>query len=350
MHAKAALLSKTHAPLEVLTVDLEEPRDDEVLVEIVAAGVGRSDLLARDGEVPVPLPAVLGCEAAGTVLSAGPGAALVTGDHIVVTPHTAKVGLGPIGGGFRPDGTSALSRAGKPIAHGPFGQSLFATNAVVRADDCVRVPADLPWPVLAVLAGEVFAGASAVAHTLRPRPGTSIAIFGMGATGLGSLMAAKLVGCDPIVAVDIKASRLELAEAFGATTTIDPDGQEPVTAIRNMTADGAEFSVDATGLPSVARQAVGCLAQGGTCALAAMAPDAAEIALEMRVLLLGQTLCGSLVARNSLQWLLPRLINFYRRGAFPLDRLVHTYLLDDVNRALEDIVTGAAVKPVLMMR
>lgn len=365
MHVRAAVLTRANAQFEIELLDLKEPRPDEVLVEVAAAGLGHADVLAHNGEFPVPMPAILGCEGAGSIVRVGRGVGvLAPGDRVVLTQHTGGTGqanasrglssgsdiLSPGDSNLRAAGPFAFSQTGSQIARGPFGQSLFATHTLVSANNVVRVTNDLPWSVLAVLGGEVLAGAATIMETLRPRPGSSLAIYGAGATGLGALMAAKLAGCHPIIVVDFKVSRLELAEALGATMTIDPDGLEPVEAIRSTTETGVEFSLDTTGVPAVARQAVDCLAQDGICVLAAIAARDAQVSLEMNYLLGGRVVRGTLSGDGMSQALIPRLINFYQRGCFPIDRLIREYPFEDINRAVADVVTGAAVKPVLMMR
>ena len=365
MHVRAALLTRAKAPFEIETLDLEEPRADEVLVEIAAAGLGHADVLVHSGEFPVPMPAILGCEGAGSIVRVGRHVSMLApGDRVVLTQHVGNAGQANAGRGrssasdmlnagasnVRADGAFPFSRLGSQIGGGPCGQSFFATHTVVCANNVVRVTNDLPWQVLAVLGGEVLAGATTVMETLRPRPGSGLAIYGAGATGFGALMAAKLAGCHPIIVVDVKASRLELAESLGATMTIDPDGLDPVEAIRSTSDSGVEFSVDTTGVPAAARQAVDCLAQDGICVLTVMAARDAQVSLGMNYLLRGRTVRGTPSGDGMSRALILRLINFYQRGQFPVDRLIREYPIEDINRAVVDVVTGAAVKPVLMMR
>jgi aryl-alcohol dehydrogenase len=160
--------------------------------------------------------------------------------------------------GYRPDGSSPLRRDSERITGAFFGQSSFATHALATERNAIKVDNDVPFPVLASLGGDVQTGAGAVINALHPRPGSAIAIFGAGAVGLSAVMAARLTGCHPIIAVDIKASRLQLAETLGASHTVDPDGLDPVDAVRALSANGAEFSVETTGLPEVTRRAVDC--------------------------------------------------------------------------------------------
>jgi aryl-alcohol dehydrogenase len=352
----AAVVRSAREPFAMETVDLEAPRKDEILVRIAAVGLSHTDLLARDQDLPVPLPAVLGREGAGWVERVGSEVTkFARGDRVVLTfqgsepalygPDLLELNLS----GSRRDGSSPLSREGERITGAFFRQSSFASHVLATERNTVRIDEDVPFAVLAPLGGDVQTGAGAVINTLRPQPGSSIAIFGAGATGLSAVMAARLAGCHPIVAVDIKASRLQLAETIGATHTFDPDGVDPVDAIRAITANGAEFSVETTGVPGVTGQAVGCLAPGGSCALAGVAPADAKATLDLNRLRLGRTVRGCLVGDGLPALFVPRLLDLYRLQHFPIDRMMTEYRFDDINRAADDVLSGAAVKAVLIM-
>ena len=279
------------------------------------------------------------------------------GDRVILTP-AAAADNGPFGeadvldrnlSGSRSDGSSPLRCNIERVAGNFFGQSSLASHALVTERNAVKIDDDVPFPILAPLGGDVRTGAGTVINALRPRPGSAIAIFGAGAVGLSAVMAARLCGCHPIIAIDIKASRLQLAETFGATHTIDPDGLDPVDAIRAISRNGAEFSVETTGLPEVTRQAVDCLNQGGVCALAGIAASDAEATLNLNQLRVGRTVRGSLFGDSVPAFFIPRLVEFYCQGRLPADRIITEYGFDNINQAADDILSGAAVKPVLIM-
>ena len=358
MRITAAVARTARRPFSIETLDLEEPRSDEVLVRIAAAGLSHIDLLARDQDLPVPLPAVLGREGAGTVERVGAAVTrLAPGDKVVLTyaggePFSDDADADSLRlnlSGSRRDGSSPLRRNGERVAAPFFGQSSLATYALATERNAVKVDRDIPFPIIAAFGGDVQTGAGVVINTLHPRPGSAIAVFGVGAVGLSAVMAARLAGCHPIIAVDIKASRLQLAETIGATHTVDPDGLDPVEAIRGISGTGADFSVETTGLAGVTRQAVDCLKQGGVCALAGIAASSAEARLNLNRLRLGRTVCGSLFGDSLPAAFIPRLVEFYRQGRFPVDRIITEYRLDDINQAADDLLSGAAVKPVMTM-
>jgi aryl-alcohol dehydrogenase len=357
MRTTAAIARTPRTPFSIEELELDEPRPDEVLVRVAAAGLSHTDLLARDGDLPVPLPAVLGREAAGIVERVGTAVTrLAPGDRVVLTLHTAELpppyGPDPFDlnlSGARPDGSTPLHQRGQPIAGCFFGQSSHATYALATERNAIRIAEDAPFPVLAALGGDAQIGAGAVIDILRPRPGSAVAIFGAGAAGLSAVIAAQLAGCHPIIAVDIKASRLELAEILGATHAIDPDGVDPVDAIRGITGAGAESSIETTGLPGPTRQAIECLGFGGSGALVGLTAAGAEATLDLRQLRRGRMLCGSPFGSGVPAVLVPRLAALYWQRRFPVDRMIAEYGLRDINRAADDLLTGAAVKPVLVM-
>lgn len=353
----AAIARNPRAPFAIEEIELDEPRREEVLVRVVAAGLSHTDLLARDGELPVRLPAVLGREAAGIVERVGTAVTrLVPGDRVVLTFQTGELpppyGPDPFDlnlSGARLDESTPLRRGGERIAGCFFGQSSHATYALATERNAIKITEDIPFPILAALGGDVQIGAGVVVNALRPRLGSAVAIFGVGASGLSAVMAAQLAGCHPIIAVDIKASRLELAEILGATHTIDPDGVDPVDAIRGITGTGAEFTVETTGLPGPTRQAVECLGYGGSCALVGLAAARAEATLNLGQLRRGRILRGTPFGDSVPAVLIPRLVALYRQRSFPINRTLAEYGLDDINKAADDLLTGAAVKPVLIM-
>jgi aryl-alcohol dehydrogenase len=351
MRIDAAVVNAAREPFSVEALQLEEPRDDEVFVQVIATGMSRVDLLARDLDIPVPLPAVLGCEGVGRVERIG-------AKVMSVAPLDRVVFARPAGpdlfarriSRYREVEFAPLHRSGRPIAGSAFGHCCFATHVLTEERNLIKVPNDdIPFSVLAALGGDLQAGASAIIETLRPHPGSGIAIFGAGAAGLSAVLAARLAGCHPIIAVDIKASRLDMAEQFGADHTIDPDGLDPVTAIRDVAAGGVAFAVDTTGDPSMIRQALECVTPGGSCVLAGAGPLDAEVAVKFRLLLQRRTLIGNPSGARDPAEFLSRLLGLYGQGRFPVDRLITEFPFEDINTAADALLSGAAVKPVLIM-
>jgi aryl-alcohol dehydrogenase len=362
----AAVLEEYHQPLRVQGLEIDEPRAGEVLVRTVATGVCHTDAIARDQDLPFPVPGVLGHEGAGIVEAVGDGVTKVAaGDKVVIGWPWCGVCRNCLAGkqrycvqmppmvtsGGRPDGSSALRRpSGEPVHSHFFGQSSFATRVMTWERSVVRVAPDAPIELLGPLACGLSTGAGAVFNALAPPAGSSIAIFGTGAVGLSALLAARERGCTRIVAIDRVPSRLSLATEFGATDTIDATVTDPVDALRELTGgEGVDFTLECTGNVAVLRQAVDALAMPGVCAVIGGAPAGAEFSLDHLTVLWGRTVRGILGGEGQSEQLIPALIDLQRLGRFPFDRLVEYFDLDQVNDAMEASARGEVIKPVLRM-
>ncbi|MFM9442531.1 NAD(P)-dependent alcohol dehydrogenase [Streptomyces acidiscabies] len=365
MKITAAVAETPHQPFGIHELDLAPPQPGEVLVRLAGTGICHTDLMVRDQWYPVPLPAVLGHEGSGVVEAVGDrhDDAITPGDHVVLSyascgscrtclrggPAFCEGFFAHNFAGRRPDGTTRLSRDGHAVHDAFFGQSSFATHAVVPRRALVRVDPALPLELLGPLGCGVQTGAGSVLNVLRCEAGSSIAVFGTGAVGCSAVMAAVVAGCTTVVAVGGNPARLALAEALGATHTLSFAQADPVQEIRRLTGGtGADYSLEATGSPAVLRQAVDCLRQGGTCGLTGAAALGTEVSLDMSGLLFGRTVTGILEGGSVPQVFIPELIDLYRRGRFPFDRMITPYPLAGINEAVADMKAGRAVKPVLV--
>jgi aryl-alcohol dehydrogenase len=364
MRITAAVTPAKSEPFVIETLELEEPRADEVRVRIVASGVCHTDLVVRDQHYPTPLPAVLGHEGAGIIDAVGERVTrLRPGDPVVLsfkscgTCHSCREGeraycldlFAQNFAGTRPDGSTPLRRGEQPIHGMFFAQSSFATYALAHESNTVKVRADAPLELLGPLGCGVQTGAGAVMNTLNPRAGTSIAVFGAGSVGLSAVMAAHAVGCTPIIAIDPTASRREIAKELGATHVVDPSADDPVAAVREITGGGAFCSLETSALPKVFRQAVDCLTLRGVCGLIGAAPLGTEATFDMNEILFGRTIRGVIEGDSVPDIFIPRLVELHLQGRFPFDRLVRFYRLDEINAAARDSEAGEAIKPILRM-
>lgn len=256
MKITAAVMRERSGPFRIEEVELDEPREDEVLVRIAGTGLCRTDLASRDGHLPTPLPIVLGHEGAGVVEKVGSKVCKVkTGDHVVMsyvacgTCPSCRKGEETLClsnftlnlGGIRPDGSLTMQKDGEFIHGAYFGQSSFASHALAYERNTVRVPEDVPIEILGPLGCGVQTGAGAVINSLRPKPGSSFAVFGTGGVGMSAILAAVVTGCTTIIAVDVKEARLKAARDFGATHTISPLKANPAEAIREIADGGVEY-------------------------------------------------------------------------------------------------------------
>jgi aryl-alcohol dehydrogenase len=211
-----------------------------------------------------------------------------------------------------------------------------------------RFPA--PLELLGVFACSGQTGAGAVLNTMQPQPGDGIAVFGVGAVGLSALMAAKIAGCDPIIAIDVHEVRLALARQLGATHTINNSrGIDVVTEIRRVTGGGVRFSLETSALPAVFRTAVDVLAPSGTCVLLGGARPGTEAALDMPFLQFGRKIHGVIQGESHPGDFIPRLVDYLMDGRMPIDRIVTFYDLADINQAAADSANGTTIKPVIRM-
>ena len=363
MKISAAVVRDTGKPFSIEELELDDPRDDEVLVKVVGAGMCHTDLVTRDGGLPPEPPAVLGHEGAGVVERVGRNVTKVKpGDHVVMTftscarcPACRRgkpaycVQLVPYNfGGARPDGTSAIHLNGHKVAGHYFGQSSMATYSVAFERNVVKVPSDVPLEILGPLGCGVQTGAGAVMNSLHPLPGSSIAVFGVGSVGMSAVMGAVVTGCTTIVGVDPNPDRLALAREFGATHVINPRETDPVEEIKKITGgDGVDYSLEMSGHPSVLRQAVDCLALLGTCGIIGVPPAGSEIGLDIFTLLFGRFVRGIIEGDSVPELFIPTMVDLNRQGRFPFDKMIRFYDLDQVNEAAADSEKGLTMKPVL---
>lgn len=361
----AAVVRSKGGPWSIETLELDDPRDDEVLVRMVAVGVCHTDLSIRDQYLPLPLPIVLGHEGAGVVERIGKRVSkLDVGDHVVLAPSSCgacrncQSGIQvyceksiPLNfGGCRMDGSATLWAGEKIVSGSFFGQSSFATHALANERSAIRVPSDLPLELLGPLACGIQSGAGTVLNALRPRAGASIAIFGVGPVGLSAVMAAKLAGCTTIVAVDIQESRLQLARDLGATHAVNNKDAAAVEVIRSLTRQkGVDYTIETTAHNRVIRQAVDCLTTPGVCAVVGLAKIGSQVELDINGIMFGRTVRGVVEGESIPSVMIPALIDLWRQGRFPFDCLIRKYPFADINQAAADMTSGEAIKPVLVM-
>jgi aryl-alcohol dehydrogenase len=360
----AAVLNDVGRAFSLESVELESPREREVLVRVAATGICHSDLAVRDGHLPLPTPVILGHEGAGVVEEAGAAVTKVQpGDHVAMsfafcgecaqcqTGHpvyclrSASMNLS----GTRHDGSTAYSRNGDRVYGHFVGQSSFATFALVADSAVVKVPRELPLELLAPLGCGVQTGAATVMNDLRPPYASSLAVTGAGTVGLSATMAAKVVGCSTIIAVDLKESRLRLAEELGATHTIDSrEGDVTERLLEATGGSGVDFCIDTTGLQPVMTAGFQALGVRGTLSVLGVSPPDTRVDVDPWGILLGRSVRGNMEGDAVPDVFIPYLLDLHAQGRFPFDRLItNCGGLDQINDAVEAIESGAVVKAVL---
>ncbi|MBT0962944.1 NAD(P)-dependent alcohol dehydrogenase [Denitromonas iodatirespirans] len=365
MKILAAVTRAPHAAMTLETLEIDAPRDTEILVRVVATGVCHTDIVVRDGMLPTPLPAVLGHEGAGIVEAVGRKVTkVVPGDHVVMSynscghcpscdAHAPSYCHEFFPRNFladRPDGTSAL-RGGDGMVHSNFfGQSSFATHAICHERNIVKVPREARLELLGPLACGIQTGAGAVFETHKVAEGQTVAVFGCGSVGLAALMAAKVAGAREIIAVDTNEARLDFARSIGATLTINPATTPATEAILKHTRYGVDHAIDTTGIAAVIRHAVDSLAPRGTCGMIGASAPGSEVTLdEVHFLSGGRRLVGIVEGGAIPDQLIPKLIALHAEGRFPFDRMVKFYPFAEINTAIADSENGHCIKPIVLM-
>ncbi|CAG4895954.1 NAD(P)-dependent alcohol dehydrogenase [Paraburkholderia saeva] len=367
MQIKAALAMANKGPLTIEDIDMDEPGPGELVVRIVATGLCHTDLTVL-ANVPLPWPAILGHEGAGVVEKVGAGVTKVSpGDHVLMTTTSCgtckncKEGQPSyclrfrelnMSGGYRQDGSCSHRHHGKPVFARFLGQSSFASHVLAGQGSVIKVAKELPLDLIGPLGCGVQTGAGAVLNTMRPRPGSSFAVFGAGAVGLSALMAAKIAGCTTLIAIDKVASRLDLAREVGATHVIDAGAADAVAAIRELTGTGVDYAVEATGVPAVMEQAISATGFNGCVVLVGVAGSSASVSFNPTELQnKGVQIKGSMMAGEHAvpDVFIPQLIGFWQKGMLPFEKLVRHYEFADINDAVHDAHDGTAIKPVIRM-
>lgn len=363
MKVRAAVIREKSQPFLIEELELDSPRQNEIIVRIAAVGLCHTDITMKNN--PTMLPLVLGHEGSGVVEQVGEQVTRIEpGDHVVFTfascgncihcqqghPSYCLRACAPAFSGIRPDGTTILKKAGQPIQGSFLGQSSFATYALVTERNVVKVRSDADLELLGPLGCGIQAGAGAVFNSLHVKVGSSIAVFGLGSVGLSAVMAAAVSGCSTIIGVDINPARLEAAEFLGATHVIDAGRDDPVTLIRNISGCGVNYAIESTARPSVFRQALESLCRLGICGLVGGAPLGTQVTFDMNSILYGRTIRGIIEGDSVPDFFIPQLVDLYLQGQFPFDTLITFYDLDQINEAVEDLSCGRVIKPVLRMR
>jgi len=364
VNIRAAVTESKGAPFAIRELELDQPRADEVLVRLAASGICHTDLIIRDQWYPVPLPAVLGHEGAGVVEAVGAAVTKVSpGDHVAMSygscgacsscqlgrPWVCHDFWGRNFGATRADGTTALRSEGRDVHSHFFSQSSFATHAVATERNVTKLDPSVALDVVAPFGCGIQTGAGGVLNALRPPAGSSIAVFGTGTVGLAAVMAAHVSGCTTIIGVDVRPARLQVAQELGATAVIDASATDAVEAVRSATGGlGADFSVETTGSPQVLAQAVYATGPGGSCGLIGAPPFGAEVSLDInQMLALGRGLRGIVEGESVPDVFVPRLIELWQQGRFPVERIISHYDFDEIERAAHDAEEGRVIKPVL---
>ncbi|HZV63396.1 MAG TPA: S-(hydroxymethyl)glutathione dehydrogenase/class III alcohol dehydrogenase [Telluria sp.] len=367
MKTKAAIAWQAGQPLTIEDVDLEGPKAGEVLVEIKATGICHTDYYTLSGADPEGIfPAILGHEGAGVVVDVGKGVtSLKKGDHVIplYTPEcrqckfclSQKTNLcqsirATQGRGLMPDATSRFSIGGKPIYH-YMGTSTFSNYVVVPEIALAKVRSDAPFDKICYIGCGVTTGVGAVLFTAKVEAGANVVVFGLGGIGLNVIQAARMVGADKIIGVDLNPAREAMARKFGMTHFINPSQVENVVdAIVQLTDGGADYSFECIGNVTTMRQALECCHKGwGQSIIIGVAAAGQEIATRPFQLVTGRVWKGSAFGGARGRTDVPKIVDWYMDGKLNIDDLItHRLPLERINEGFDLMKSGESIRSVVI--
>ncbi|HLT89604.1 MAG TPA: S-(hydroxymethyl)glutathione dehydrogenase/class III alcohol dehydrogenase [Woeseiaceae bacterium] len=367
MKTRAAVAWEAGKPLEIDTIDLEGPREGEVLLRNVATGVCHTDAFTLSGEDPEGIfPAVLGHEGGSIVEEIGPGVTSVKpGDHVIplYTPEcgeckfctSGKTNLCQAirvtqGKGLMPDGTSRFSKNGKTIYH-YMGTSTFSEYTVLPEIAVAKVNPSAPLEKVCLLGCGITTGIGAVLNTAKVEPGATVAVFGLGGVGLSVVQGATMAKAGRIIAIDINPDKFELARQMGATDTVNPnDYDRPIQeVIVDLTDGGVDYSFECVGNVKLMRAALECCHKGwGESVIVGVAGAGQEICTRPFQLVTGRVWRGTAFGGTKGRSQLPGMVDQYLGGEIKIDPFItHTMPLEDINKAFDLMHEGKSIRTVI---
>jgi len=360
MKINAAIARSENEKLSIEEVELRSPKPTEALVRIIATGICHTDAEAIKGK-SVPLPTVLGHEGAGVIEEVGKEVVgIEPGDHVVLSysycgqcdeclrhhPYLCEQ-FGKLNfGGVSLEGGHPIHQNNQTLSTF-FGQSSFASYSIVHQNNIVKVDKDVDLFLLGPLACGFQTGSGTVMNSLDINPEDTLTIFGAGAVGLSAVMAAKIIGVKTIIAVDIHDNRLEMAKELGATHIVHNDNTHHLAKkIKSITNGGVHYGFETTGISSVVEQAIGALKRGGQLEKVGTT-QGKPLNITNDVLKEGKTVRSVIQGDSIPQEHIPKLIDYYKKGEFPIDKLIQFYNFEDINQAFADSASGKVIKPVV---
>jgi len=360
-----AAVTREKGKISIETVELAEPKANEVLVKMVACGICHTDVAVIEQFLPIQFPYVAGHEGVGVVEKVGSGVSeLAPGDRVAISfpscgtcdnckdsrPYACEDNFHQLFGGNYRDGTKRMTGDDGAEIGIMFGQGSFATYTIADQSNTVKVDvgSDDELANLCSLGCGIQTGAGSVLNRMKPRPGTSIAVFGCGNVGLGAVMAAKISGCSTIIAVHGRRGREEALNS-GATHVIHGRNEDIVARVMEITGGkGVNFALESAGVPDMASTMLDCMAREGTCVLVSVTgPATIPVELERQIMNPSVTVTGAVEGCSNPKVFIPQLARFYKEGRLPIDKLNKFYDFNDIEKALHDCHEGATIKPIL---
>ncbi|HUD51972.1 NAD(P)-dependent alcohol dehydrogenase [Parvibaculum sp.] len=364
MKITAAVARAADAAFSIEEIEIDEPRADEILVRVVGVGLCHTDLVFKAAGI-LALPVVLGHEGSGVVEKVGAKVSKVkAGDRVAITFRScgtcdrcekgqpAYCRTMPMLNyiGMRPDGTKALHAGGADISSNFFGQSSFANYCLTYERNVVKVPEGVPLELVGPLGCGVQTGAGGIIRSLACEKGSSVLILGGGAVGLSAVMGAVVQGCGTIIVLEPHEARRKLAMELGATHTIDPKASPDLAAaVKDILPLGVDYAFDTTGIPAVLQATMNCLGSHGVFGIVGVCPPGTPVPGDLSsVITYGHTIKGIIEGDSDPDVFIPEMIELYKKGRLPFDKLIRTYPLAEINQAIADQHHGDCVKVVLL--
>lgn len=357
----AAVLRETNQPMTIEKIEIDDPGPREVRIKTKACGVCHSDLHMAEGKYPWKYPTVLGHEAAGIVDAVGEQVTYVQPGDTVITCLSAfcgeceyclsgKMSLCENPSLLRASGQKARLSQGGDEVHQFAHLSAFAEMMLVHEHAVVKVREDMPMDRAALIGCGVTTGVGAVQNTARIEAGSTVAVIGCGGVGLSAVNGAAIAGASRVIAVDLSATKLNLAKEFGATDVVNPNDGDTVKQVRNLVGGGGvHYAFEAIGLKQTAEDAFRMIRPGGTATVIGMIPVGTKIELHGPEFLREKKIQGSTMGSNRFRTDMPRYIDFYLQGKLKLDELVSAHIgLGDINEAFEEMKKGEIARSVIM--
>ena len=367
MDVRAAVAHEAGKPLTIETVQLDGPKEGEILVEIKSTGICHTDAFTLSGDDPEGLfPAILGHEGAGVVVDVGKNVtSLKKGDHVIplYIPEcrqcksclSGKTNLCTAirdtqGQGIMPDGSSRFSLNGKPLFH-YMGTSTFSNFTVMPEIAAAKIREDAPFEKVCYIGCGVTTGIGAVINTAKVEPGANVVVFGLGGIGLNVIQGARLAGANKIVGVDLNAKKKPLAEKFGMTHFVNPSEVEDdlIAHLVDLTDGGADYSFECIGNVNTMRQALECCHRGwGVSVIIGVAGAGQEISTRPFQLVTGRVWKGTAFGGAKSRTQVPQIVDWYMDGKINIDDLItHTMPLEDINDAFHLMHEGESIRSVV---
>lgn len=366
MKVTTAITRGAESPFTIEEIELDAPQEDEILVKISGVGLCHTDLVVKSAGPDVyPLPAVLGHEGSGIVEQVGSRVTKVKpGDRVAMTFRSCgecdrcAAGDAPYCRSFpqlnftgmRADGSKAYRSNDESIAGNFFGQSSFGSYAMTYERNVVKVAGDLPLELVGPLGCGIQTGFGGVVRSLAAKAGSSILILGGGAVGLSAVMGAKVQQCGTVIVLEPHPTRRDMALELGATHVIDPANAENLaSAVREIVPQGVDYALDTTGIPDVLTAALECLGSKAVFGIIGVAPPGTPTPGHISDLVtFGYTIKGIIEGDSDPDTFIPEMMEHYRQGRLPFDKMIKTYPLSQINEAIADQHAGKCIKVVLI--